>query len=108
MSREQARQWIEPLADLAQEPGDYTFIGNAETLAEATLYLLVIHQRHDGRYDIYRAFSPEDHPDGAPADHLAYEGLSAAEAAVVIGARVRLHHHTDWQGPSQETGPRRR
>ena len=43
----------------------------------------------------YRAFSPAEHRGRAPEDHRDYEGISAAEAAVIVGTRIQIHHETD-------------
>ena len=95
MNHDQAKQFIDPMAALGPDRGDFAFIGDGETIAQASSIMLVLHRRRDGRYDIYRAFNPEDHPERAPENHRAYEGLSIAEASVIVGGRIQLHHNPD-------------
>ena len=91
MCRQEAAELIEHLGAVGPETGQFAFIGDGPNLEQATNLLLALHRRRDGRYDVYRAFHPEDHQDGPPPDHLTYAGLSLAEAAVIVGGRIGLH-----------------
>ena len=84
MSRSEARLLVNTIDRLGPERGELVLMGDGPTREETTRFVIAVSRKPDGRYDIFRGNGRMDRPENFGPEHVIFEDLTVAEAAVRI------------------------